>query len=91
LPTPARGNQKNVFRASLKRYNIFQISPDVETERLHTQWWNAQPAPAKCLMSWFGTYVLRHKPQSIGLSLDKNGWASVAEILQNSKIRFSFE
>ncbi len=37
------------------------------------------------------SYVLRHKPESIGLTLDKNGWASVADILKNSKRRFSFE
>jgi len=42
-------------------------------------------------ISKFLSYVLRHKPQSIGLSIEENGWASVAEILQNSKIRFSFD
>lgn len=27
------------------------------------------------------SYVLRHKPQSIGLKLDKSGWANVNDIL----------
>jgi len=42
-------------------------------------------------ISKFLSYVLRHNPQSIGLNLEENGWASVAEILQNSKLRFSFD
>ena len=42
-------------------------------------------------ISQFLSYVLRHKPESIGLTLDKNGWASVAEILNNSKLSFSIE
>ncbi len=28
------------------------------------------------------SYVLRHRPERIGLTLDENGWASVDEILQ---------
>jgi RNA:NAD 2'-phosphotransferase (TPT1/KptA family) len=40
-------------------------------------------------ISKFLSFVLRHKPESIGLTLDKNGWASVAEILKNSRGRFS--
>jgi len=42
-------------------------------------------------ISKFLSYVLRHKPESIGLTLNKNGWASVAEILNNSKLSFSIE
>jgi putative RNA 2'-phosphotransferase len=42
-------------------------------------------------ISKFLSFVLRHKPESIGLTLDKNGWASVAEILKNSRGRFSLE
>jgi putative RNA 2'-phosphotransferase len=42
-------------------------------------------------ISQFLSYVLRHKPESIGLTLNKNGWASVAEILNNSKLSFSME
>ncbi len=39
------------------------------------------------------SYVLRHHPESIGITLDKNGWASVDSIIENSqnKIEFSFE
>ena len=32
-------------------------------------------------ISRFLSYVLRHAPESIGLSLDANGWADVAELL----------
>ena len=31
--------------------------------------------------SKFLSYVLRHRPDEIGLTLDANGWASVAELL----------
>lgn len=30
--------------------------------------------------------VLRHKPQTIGLELDENGWASINQIITNSNI-----
>jgi putative RNA 2'-phosphotransferase len=42
-------------------------------------------------ISKFLSYVLRHKPESIGLTLNDNGWASVAEILKNRKLHFSLE
>lgn len=42
-------------------------------------------------ISKFLSYVLRHQPESIGLSLDKNGWASVAEILKNASQPLSLE
>jgi putative RNA 2'-phosphotransferase len=42
-------------------------------------------------ISKFLSYVLRHQPQSIGLNLDKNGWARVDEILKNASLRFSIE
>ncbi len=42
-------------------------------------------------ISKFLSYVLRHKPESIGLTLNNNGWASVAEILNNRKLQFSLE
>jgi putative RNA 2'-phosphotransferase len=45
----------------------------------------------KVKISKFLSYVLRHNPQSIGLALEKNGWASVADILKNSKVHFSFD
>jgi len=33
-------------------------------------------------ISKFLSYVLRHNPDSIGLALDKNGWAAVDELLE---------
>ena len=32
------------------------------------------------------SYVLRHKPETIGLTLDNNGWAKVDELLNQLKI-----
>lgn len=39
------------------------------------------------------SYVLRHHPESIGITLDKNGWADVELIIKNSqeRIEFTFE
>ena len=39
----------------------------------------------------FLSYVLRHHPDSIGLTLEHNGWASVKDILNNSQLAVSFE
>lgn len=36
--------------------------------------------------SKFLSYVLRHNPNSIGITLDENGWADVDALLQNSKL-----
>lgn len=36
-------------------------------------------------ISKFLSFVLRHKPESIGLSLDRQGWASVDELIAKSK------
>ena len=36
-------------------------------------------------ISKFLSYVLRHKPDSIGLSLDKSGWANVDDLIAKSK------
>ena len=33
-------------------------------------------------VSKFLSFILRHKPETIGLTLDENGWASVPELLQ---------
>ena len=33
-------------------------------------------------ISKFLSYVLRHKPEDIGLSLDKEGWADIVELLR---------
>lgn len=35
--------------------------------------------------SKFLSYVLRHKPDSIGLSLDEHGWAKVSDLLKQAK------
>ena len=32
--------------------------------------------------SKFLSYVLRHDPQAIGLSLDSEGWAGIAELIE---------
>ena len=37
-------------------------------------------------LSKFLSLVLRHKPETIGLKLDANGWADVSEILRGMKI-----
>ena len=38
------------------------------------------------------SYVLRHKPESIGLSLDANGWANIDELIsKSSKVRMTRE
>ena len=39
-------------------------------------------------ISKFLSLVLRHKPESIGLKLDENGWAFVDDLLVRSKERF---
>jgi putative RNA 2'-phosphotransferase len=38
----------------------------------------------KTRISKFLSLVLRHKPQTIGLVLDKNGWANTVELLEKS-------
>ena len=35
------------------------------------------------------SYVLRHKPESIGLSLDSNGWADIEELIEKLEINLS--
>lgn len=42
-------------------------------------------------ISKFLSLILRHKPEKIGLTLDENGWATISDILEKSKLRFSFE
>ena len=42
-------------------------------------------------ISKFLSLILRHQPQKIGLTLDKNGWASVADILEKSDLKFTME
>ena len=36
-------------------------------------------------VSKFLSFVLRHKPQSIGLNLDINGWADIDELIEKAK------
>ncbi|AFD05914.1 RNA 2'-phosphotransferase [Solitalea canadensis] len=38
-------------------------------------------------ISKFLSYVLRHNPQEINLSLDANGWASVNELIEKARIK----
>ena len=39
-------------------------------------------------ISWFLSLILRHKPETIGISLDEHGWADVAELIEGiSKTR----
>ncbi len=40
-------------------------------------------------ISKFLSLILRHKPETIGLMLDKNGWALVSEILSKTQIVFT--
>lgn len=35
--------------------------------------------------SKFLSLILRHKPQTIGLKLDENGWADIDELIEKSK------
>lgn len=42
-------------------------------------------------ISKFLSYVLRHHPDSIGLKLEKDGWASVEEILNNSPLQVKLD
>lgn len=36
-------------------------------------------------MSKFLSYILRHQPESIGLTLDKQGWANIASLIEKAK------
>ena len=38
-------------------------------------------------LSKFLSFVLRHNPQSIGLTLDVNGWADLDELIEKSKTK----
>lgn len=38
--------------------------------------------------SKFLSYVLRHCPDDIGLTLDRNGWASISELIDKAKPQF---
>jgi putative RNA 2'-phosphotransferase len=41
-------------------------------------------------ISKYLSYVLRHNPESIGITLDKNGWADVELLIKNSQERVEF-
>lgn len=43
------------------------------------------PSDADTALSKFLSYVLRHKPDAIHLSLDKSGWASVDELVAKAE------
>jgi putative RNA 2'-phosphotransferase len=38
-------------------------------------------------ISKFLSYVLRHKPESIGIKLDKEGWANIQELIEAAKAK----
>ncbi|GAB1856235.1 RNA 2'-phosphotransferase [Flavobacteriaceae bacterium MHTCC 0001] len=42
-------------------------------------------------ISKFLSLILRHQPEKIGLRLDDNGWALVSDILETSKVKFTFD
>lgn len=42
-------------------------------------------------ISKFLSYVLRHRPDAIGITLDEHGWASVDEIIAKSKDPITWE
>ena len=42
-------------------------------------------------VSKFLSLILRHQPEKIGLQLDENGWALISDILEKSKLKFTFE
>ena len=44
------------------------------------------PAPNYTTISKFLSYVLRHNPLEIGLTLDAHGWAQVEELLQKANV-----
>ena len=43
--------------------------------------WEAPTLTRQAETSKFLSYVLRHQPQAIGLSLDREGWASISELV----------
>ncbi len=42
-------------------------------------------------ISKFLSFVLRHKPDAIGLSLDPKGWAHVPELLDKATLKITYE
>ncbi len=45
----------------------------------------------KTKQSKFLSYVLRHKPEAIGLELDAEGWADIDELIQKADIKITRE
>ena len=43
--------------------------------------------PRKMHLSKFLSFVLRHKPEEIGIQLDEAGWAEVEALLQGLRLR----
>ena len=43
--------------------------------------------PGLVRMSKFMSLVLRHKPDEIGLALDENGWADIAELIARANLK----
>ena len=42
-------------------------------------------------ISKFLSLILRHNPEKINLTLDKNGWANVDELILKSKSKVKFD
>lgn len=42
-------------------------------------------------ISKFLSYVLRHQPEAIGLTLDHNGWVPVADLLEKAPLNLSWQ
>ena len=41
-------------------------------------------------ISKYLSYILRHKPENINLKLDKEGWADIQYIIDNSNMELSY-
>jgi putative RNA 2'-phosphotransferase len=42
-------------------------------------------------ISKFLSYVLRHQPEAIGLTLDRNGWVPVADLLEKAPLNLNWQ
>ena len=42
-------------------------------------------------ISRFIAFILRHKPEAIGISLDEHGWANVKELIEGISKQYSFD
>lgn len=42
-------------------------------------------------VSKFISYILRHKPEDIGLDMDSQGWVNVGDLIEKSKPKYAFD